>query len=105
METIAPLWLWATFVAIVLVSLFVSFTLDPMLSSVWRDPPEGRFRRVPWLGRLMETIEEVLAEVAGPGEEGEAEAHAEKQRHRQMKRQRESDRAVLARAGTHIHTS
>ncbi len=41
----------------VLVSLFVSFTLDPMLSSVWRDPPEGRFRRVPWLGRLMETIE------------------------------------------------
>ena len=24
----------------VLVSLFVSFTLDPMLSAVWRDPPE-----------------------------------------------------------------
>jgi len=41
----------------VLVSLFVSFTLDPMLSSVWRDPAEGRFRRVPWLGRLMEAIE------------------------------------------------
>ncbi len=39
----------------VLVSLFVSFTLDPMLSSVWRDPAEGRFRRVPWLGRLMES--------------------------------------------------
>src|SRR5512139_518420 len=41
----------------VLVSLFVSFTLDPMLSSVWRDPAAGRFRRVPWLGRLMEAIE------------------------------------------------
>ena len=41
----------------VLVSLFVSFTLDPMLSSVWRDPAAGRFRRAPWLGRLMEAIE------------------------------------------------
>ncbi|HET7797908.1 MAG TPA: efflux RND transporter permease subunit, partial [Nevskia sp.] len=37
----------------VLVSLFVSFTLDPMLSAVWRDPPENRFKYVPWLGRLM----------------------------------------------------
>ena len=35
----------------VLVSLFVSFTLDPMLSSVWHDPPGSRFKRVPWLGR------------------------------------------------------
>jgi hydrophobe/amphiphile efflux-1 (HAE1) family protein len=41
----------------VLVSLFVSFTLDPMLSSVWHDPPEGRFRRVRWLGRVMDRIE------------------------------------------------
>ena len=41
----------------VLVSLFVSFTLDPMLSSVWRDPAEGRFQRVRWLGRMMEGIE------------------------------------------------
>jgi hydrophobe/amphiphile efflux-1 (HAE1) family protein len=41
----------------VLVSLFVSFTLDPMLSAVWRDPPEGRFRYVPWLGRAMNRIE------------------------------------------------
>ncbi|MBK9702329.1 MAG: efflux RND transporter permease subunit [Betaproteobacteria bacterium] len=41
----------------VLVSLFVSFTLDPMLSSVWHDPPEGRFRRAPWLGRVMDRIE------------------------------------------------
>ena len=31
----------------VLVSLFVRFTLDPMLSSVWHDPPGSRFKRVP----------------------------------------------------------
>ena len=42
----------------VLVSLFVSFTLDPMLSSVWHDPPGERFSRVPWLGRLMERVEQ-----------------------------------------------
>jgi HAE1 family hydrophobic/amphiphilic exporter-1 len=41
----------------VLMSLFVSFTLDPMLSSVWHDPPGSRFRRAPWLGRLMDRIE------------------------------------------------
>ncbi|MEP7181003.1 MAG: efflux RND transporter permease subunit [Betaproteobacteria bacterium] len=41
----------------VLVSLFVSFTLDPMLSSIWRDPPGSRFRRVPWLGGFMERVE------------------------------------------------
>jgi HAE1 family hydrophobic/amphiphilic exporter-1 len=40
----------------VMVSLFVSFTLDPMLSSVWRDPPGSRFRRVPWLGRFMDRV-------------------------------------------------
>jgi multidrug efflux pump subunit AcrB len=44
----------------VLVSLFVSFTLDPMLSSVWPDPPESRFSRVPWLGRFMERVERVV---------------------------------------------
>jgi len=41
----------------VLVSLFVSFTLDPMLSAVWPDPAQGRFRRVPWLGRIMQRVE------------------------------------------------
>ncbi len=41
----------------VLVSLFVSFTLDPMLSSVWPDPAESRFRRLPWLTRLMDRFE------------------------------------------------
>jgi hydrophobic/amphiphilic exporter-1 (mainly G- bacteria), HAE1 family len=40
--------------AAVLVSLFVSFTLDPMLSSVWYDPQaEGHARRGP-IGRALE---------------------------------------------------
>jgi HAE1 family hydrophobic/amphiphilic exporter-1 len=42
----------------VLVSLFVSFTLDPMLSSVWRDPAKDRFKYAPWLGRIMDRIED-----------------------------------------------
>jgi len=41
----------------VLVSLFVSFTLDPMLSSLWKDPIEARFARMPWLGRWMDAME------------------------------------------------
>jgi len=41
----------------VLVSLFVSFTLDPMLSSIWHDPVGSRFRRFPVLGRMMAHIE------------------------------------------------
>jgi HAE1 family hydrophobic/amphiphilic exporter-1 len=41
----------------VLVSLFVSFTLDPMLSAIWHDPPGTRFKRVPWLGRFMDRVE------------------------------------------------
>jgi HAE1 family hydrophobic/amphiphilic exporter-1 len=41
----------------VLVSLFVSFTLDPMLSSIWRDPLATRFQFAPWLGHLMGRIE------------------------------------------------
>ena len=44
----------------VLVSLFVSFTLDPMLSSIWHDPVGDRFKRVPWLGRLMNGIEHLV---------------------------------------------
>jgi len=37
----------------VLVSLFVSFTLDPMLSSVWRDPPATHVKALPVLGWLV----------------------------------------------------
>ncbi|HEY3180950.1 MAG TPA: efflux RND transporter permease subunit [Casimicrobiaceae bacterium] len=44
----------------VLVSLFISFTLDPMLSSVWHDPPGSRFKRVPWLGRFMDRVERAI---------------------------------------------
>ncbi len=44
----------------VLVSLFVSFTLDPMLSSVWHDPPGSRFKRLPWLGRFMDKVEHFI---------------------------------------------
>jgi multidrug efflux pump subunit AcrB len=44
----------------VLVSLFVSFTLDPMLSSVWRDPPSTWMQKGPvaWvLGRQQRIID------------------------------------------------
>jgi hydrophobic/amphiphilic exporter-1 (mainly G- bacteria), HAE1 family len=42
-----------TIVVAVMVSLFVSFTLDPMLSSIWPDPEGDRFRRAPWLGKIL----------------------------------------------------
>ncbi|HEX2540575.1 MAG TPA: efflux RND transporter permease subunit [Caldimonas sp.] len=44
----------------VLVSLFVSFTLDPMLSSIWRDPPTNRLLRMPILGQLMRGTDRLL---------------------------------------------
>ncbi len=44
----------------VLVSLFVSFTLDPMLSAVWRDPPAERLRRLPLLGALMRATDRAM---------------------------------------------
>lgn len=49
----------------VLVSLFISFTLDPMLSSVWHDPASTRFKYMPWLGRLMAGIERGIDAVHG----------------------------------------
>ena len=49
----------------VLVSLFVSFTLDPMLSSVWRDPPTNRLLRVPVLGHLMRGTDRMLEVLHG----------------------------------------
>src|SRR4029077_6482346 len=48
-----------TVVAAVVVSLFVSFTLDPMLSAVWRDPPEGA-RGLPVVGALVRRFDGVL---------------------------------------------
>ncbi|MGE5171012.1 MAG: efflux RND transporter permease subunit [Rudaea sp.] len=41
----------------VLMSLFISFTLDPMLSSVWPDPAATRFARLPWLRLVMRRVE------------------------------------------------
>ncbi|HTL27272.1 MAG TPA: efflux RND transporter permease subunit, partial [Burkholderiales bacterium] len=48
-----------TVTAAVLVSLFVSFTLDPMLSAVWRDPPEGA-RNVPVVGPVLRGFSRLL---------------------------------------------
>ncbi|MCK6428594.1 MAG: efflux RND transporter permease subunit [Burkholderiaceae bacterium] len=45
-----------TVVVAVLVSLFVSFTLDPMLSAIWRDPPEGA-QNVPLIGPVLRTFD------------------------------------------------
>ncbi len=50
-----------TVVAAVLISMFVSFTLDPMLSSIWHDPEaEGRFGKgLP--GRLLARFHALMA--------------------------------------------
>ena len=52
-----------TVAAAVLISMFVSFTLDPMLSSIWHDPEaEGHFGKGPlgrtlaWFHRFMERV-------------------------------------------------
>ncbi len=42
-----------TVVVAVLVSLFVSFTLDPMLSSVWKDPPATRMKKLWGIGHAI----------------------------------------------------
>ncbi len=44
----------------VLVSLFVSFTLDPMLSSIWRDPPSVALRRLPLIGRAIAATDRLM---------------------------------------------
>ncbi len=51
-----------TVAAAVMVSLFVSFTLDPMLSAVWRDPPEGA-RNIRLVGPLLRWFESVIGHV------------------------------------------
>jgi multidrug efflux pump subunit AcrB len=45
----------------VLVSLFVSFTLDPMLSSVWRDPPASHLQRIPVIGTMLRGTDRMMA--------------------------------------------
>ncbi len=49
----------------VLVSLFVSFTLDPMLSSIWKDPPGNRLIRMPVIGHLMRATDRLLDAMHG----------------------------------------
>jgi hydrophobic/amphiphilic exporter-1 (mainly G- bacteria), HAE1 family len=61
-----------TMVAAVLISMFVSFTLDPMLSSVWHDPdadPKGKAPRPPnWydktIGRVTAWFDRVQDDVS-----------------------------------------
>jgi multidrug efflux pump subunit AcrB len=50
-----------TVVVAVLISLFVSFTLDPMLSSVWKDPPSHRMLKWPVIGWLMRATDGMMA--------------------------------------------
>ncbi|HET9823658.1 MAG TPA: efflux RND transporter permease subunit [Burkholderiaceae bacterium] len=54
-----------TVVVAVLVSLFVSFTLDPMLSSIWRDPPADRLRRLPVIGHAIRGTDALLEAMHG----------------------------------------
>ena len=49
-----------TVVVAVLVSLFVSFTLDPMLSSVWKDPPADRMKKLPLIGSLIRATDRAM---------------------------------------------
>jgi len=48
----------------VLVSMLVSFTLDPMLSSVWRDPDQARDGRRSWIARSLAPVERALDRLA-----------------------------------------
>jgi HAE1 family hydrophobic/amphiphilic exporter-1 len=53
-----------TVVAAVLISMFVSFTLDPMLSSIWHDPQaEGKFSSGP-VGRLLAWFHALMQRVS-----------------------------------------
>ncbi len=49
-----------TVVVAVLVSLFVSFTLDPMLSAIWPDPPGQRMKNWPLIGHAMRATDRAM---------------------------------------------
>jgi len=49
----------------VLVSLFVSFTLDPMLSSIWKDPPGSKLIKLWGIGHLMRATDRALDAMHG----------------------------------------
>jgi HAE1 family hydrophobic/amphiphilic exporter-1 len=50
--------------AAVLISMFVSFTLDPMLSSIWRDPHAHGMRHGGPLGKVLDGFEHWLDKVS-----------------------------------------
>lgn len=52
-----------TIVVAVLISLFVSFTLDPMLSSVWFDPASEPNAKRGFIGRLVEKFDNLFQRV------------------------------------------
>jgi hydrophobic/amphiphilic exporter-1 (mainly G- bacteria), HAE1 family len=54
-----------TVAAAVMISLFVSFTLDPMLSSVWYDPQSQKGAKRGFLGRLVERFDHWFEGLAG----------------------------------------
>ncbi len=47
----------------VLLSMFVSFTLDPMLSSVWYDPDTHGRKKTSWLGRGLDAFSDKLEQL------------------------------------------
>ena len=49
-----------TVVVAVIISLLVSFTLDPMLSSVWPEPANANLDRVPVLGNLIGWVDRFM---------------------------------------------
>ena len=49
-----------TVVVAVLVSLFVSFTLDPMLSAVWADPPSAHLKKVWGIGHAIRATDRAM---------------------------------------------
>jgi multidrug efflux pump subunit AcrB len=49
-----------TVVVAVLVSLFVSFTLDPMLSSLWKDPPSTYLKKLPGIGHAIRGTDRMM---------------------------------------------
>ena len=50
-----------TVVVAVIISLLVSFTLDPMLSSVWAEPKDASLLKVPVLGFLIRRVDRFMA--------------------------------------------
>jgi hydrophobe/amphiphile efflux-1 (HAE1) family protein len=50
-----------TVVVAVIISLLVSFTLDPMLSSVWPEPANANLSRVPVLGYSIRLVDRFMA--------------------------------------------